>query len=151
MKQRITVYTVVNDECREVTFWTEEAKTIGIGGINLSVSDHISIVSLTKNAVTLLIDSPRFRHAPGYVPDYASNCVDAYDYEGKHLWNIAQIIGNVGSNICCGHVCSTKFLMGDAKDRYIEGHELFVCWDSNDIRYLIDLDEIRVIHKKMTR
>ena len=151
MKHQITVYTIVGNECREVAFWTDKANEIGIGGVKISVPDNICIVSFTKKTVILVTDSPRFKSSPNYTPDYNVNCVNAYDYNGNHLWNIAEIIGNVESNICYGHVCSTDYLTAESKDLHTEGHELFVCWDSNEIRYLIDLDEKKVIHKMMTR
>lgn len=155
MKHRITICTVVNDHCKEVVFWTDKAREIGLSGKRISTFDNICKISLSNNMVILLTASPRFRDSaipkPDCVLDYDVNCVDAYDYEGNHLWNIAEIIGNVGSSICNGHVCSTKWLTGGANEGYIEGHELFVCWDCNEVRYLIDLDEKRVIHKMITR
>ena len=154
MKHRVTICTVVNDQYKELALWTDEAKEIGLIGRRITTLDNIQKISLCKNKFILLTASPRFRYStipsPDFVPNYDINCVDAYDYEGNHLWNIAEIIGNVGTNICNGHICSTQYLMGDSRDKYIEGHELFVCWDSNEMRYLIDLDEKKVIHKMLT-
>ena len=125
-------------------------------GKHITSLDRIYNISFTKNMVILLTASPKFRNTPApnpeYVPDYSAyNYVNAYDYNGNYLWNIAEIIGDVGTGICDGYVCSSKYLLEDSKEKYIEGHELFVCWDCYGMRYLIDLDEKRVLHKMMTR
>ncbi len=156
MKYKVTVYSVINNICRQGAFEVEDLKEIVLFDKTIITLDYIYNVSFTKNMVILQTGSPENRNAPvtnpEYVPDYgAYNYVNAYDYDGNHLWNIAEIIGNVGFGICAGHVCSTKYLIEDSKDTYVDGHELFVCWDSLGMRYLIDLDDKRVIHKMMTR
>lgn len=156
MIHRITVCTVTNDQARQVAFWTNEAKAIGLAGKRLTALDNICKISLARDMVILLTVSPTYRNGyvpnPDYIPDYSTyNYVDAYDYEGNHLWNIAEIIGDAGSGICDGYVCSTEYLMKGCEDTYIDGHELFVCWNEDGMRYLIDLDEKKVIHKMITR
>ena len=156
MKHRVIFYSIVNNTCRQGTVWVENLKELWLHDKKIETQDRIFSVSFAKNMVILLTGSPEYRYAPDpnpeYVPDYGLyNYVNAYDYDGNHLWNIAEIIGDVGFGICAGHVCSTEYLVEGAQDAYIEGHELFVCWDSLGMRYMIDLDEKKVIHKMITR
>lgn len=155
MKYRVTIYSVFNDVLREVSVATEDLKEILLFDKKITTLDRIYRISFAKNMVIIETGSPENRYSPKpnpeYVPNYGvCNYINAYDYEGNHLWNIAEIIGDVGSGVG-GHICSTKYLLGESKEAYIEGHELFVCWNAFGMRYLIDLDEKRVIHKMMTR
>ncbi|MBQ9761749.1 MAG: hypothetical protein IJV82_01580 [Oscillospiraceae bacterium] len=156
MSYAVIVYSIVGGVCRRVSVEVENLKEIRLFDKEIKTLDNICDISFAKDMVILQTDSPRYRYAPKpnpeYKPDYAvNNYVNAYDYNGNHLWNISQIIGDVGSGISGGHICSTDYLLEESKDSYVEGHELFVCWDEYGMRYLIDLDEKKVIHKILTR
>lgn len=155
MKHRVIIYAVVDGVLREVSVGAEERKEIWLFDKVITTLDRIHRISFAKNMVIIETGSPANRYSPKpnpeYVPNYGVyNYINAYDYNGNHLWNIADIIGDVGSGVG-GHICSTKYLLGDSKDAYIDGHELLVCWNAYGMRYLIDLDEKRVIHKMITR
>lgn len=155
MKHNVIIYSIINNVCREISVSTEELKEVVLFDKKITTLDRIYRISFATNMVLIETSSPENRYAPApnpdYVPNYSTyNYINAYDYSGNHLWNIAEIIGDVGSGVG-GHICSTKYLLGDAKEKYNAGHELFVCWNAYGMRYLIDLDEKRVIHKMMTR
>ena len=155
MKHRVTIYSVINDVLRQVSVGTEDLNEILLFDKKITTQDRIYRISFAKNMVLIETSSPANRYTPkpnpDYVPNYGVyNYINAYDYKGNHLWNIAEIIGDAGSGVG-GHICSTKYLLEDSKEAYIDGHELLVCWNAYGKRYLIDLDEKRVIHKMMTR
>ena len=154
MKYRVTIYSVIDDVLRTVSVHTEDLNELLLFDKKITTLDRIYRVSLAKNMVIIETSSPENRYAPKpnpeYVPNYGVyNYINAYDYEGNHLWNIADIIGDVGSGVG-GYICSTKYLLGESKEKYIDGHELLVCWNAYGMRYLIDLDEKKVIHKMLT-
>jgi hypothetical protein len=119
--------------------------------------DRITHISLGNDMVILQTSSPAYRkdgqtRDPNYVPNYAvHNYADAYDYNGNHLWNIAEILGDIGCGISGARICTKNLLPTDARDASIEGHELLVCWSWYDRRYIIDLDDRKVIHEMFAR
>ena len=155
--QRVTVHAVINGVHREVTIRTDELQQIHMHHIPIDSCGRITNISFTKDMIILQKDPPSDPKAPhnidkNYAPNYGTyNYVDAYDYKGNHLWNISEILGDIGSGVHSGHVCSTDFLICDSKQAYIEGHELFVCWNAYGMRYMIDLDDKKVIHKVITK
>lgn len=156
MHHRVTIHSITNNACRELSVTVEDLKEISLLDNKITTPDQIYHISLARNMIIIQTGSPLYRYAPApnpeYAPNYAvNNYINAYDYNGNHLWNIAEIIGDVGSGVLGGHICSVDYLLDDSKDKYIDGHELFVCWNAYGMRYMIDLDEKRVIHKMMTR
>ena len=154
---RVTVHTIIDGTHRAVTMRVDDLRQIRMFDTSITCLDRIDHISLTKNMVILQKSSPAYRknawtRNKNYSPNYAEyNYVDAYDYNGNHLWNIAEILGDIGCGVHSGQVCDTTWLIEDSKNAYIDGHELFVCWSFHEMRYMIDLTEREVIHKLFTR
>ena len=154
---RVTVHAIINGVHREVTVHTVDLRQLHLFDTPITCLDRIDDISLANNMVILQMSSPAYRKNawttdPDYVPNYAVyNYADAYDYKGNHLWNIAEILGDIGCGISGARICTKNLLPADARDAYIEGHELLVCWSWYDRRYIIDLDDRKVIHEMFAR
>lgn len=65
----------------------------------IHTSDKILEIFIIKDMIMLLTEDRDFRNgalqAPIYKDDRRINNIDAYDWNGNHLWNIGNIVGNI--------------------------------------------------------
>ena len=74
------------------------------------------------------------------------NNIDAYDWDGNHLWNIADIVGDIKMAFYGGYVCTKETYQdyyGYDESKVPDSHDLYAA--STDGRlYLIDLETRRI-------
>ncbi len=78
------------------------------------------------------------------------NNVIAFDFNGKPLWNIADLIGDNPFPIVGGAMVSCEWIRGifDAPPT-IAGHEYFLCGDHGGRTIIVDITDTKVIYNKM--
>ena len=119
---RVHVHVVIDGKLRNLTIGTEDLRQIRLFDRDISCLDRIHHISFTKNMIILQKSSPLYRYSiadpdPNYVPDYSVyNYVDAYDYDGNHLWNIAEILGDIGCGVHSGQVCAPDWLIENSRE-----------------------------------
>lgn len=115
--------------------------------------DRIDEISISKEAISITTVDPVFRNdsaAPIGSTDRPINNINAYDWDGNHLWNIADIVGDVKCPFCGGHFCSREFLKGLREfdmSKAVEGHTFFICFSWMDRQYIIDVTDRKVINE----
>ncbi len=122
---------------------------------SLEVLDNIYEISITPNRVIFVRSDPGFRGGAISVPFEKEACrvsnIDAYDWNGKHLWNIADIVGDIKHLFFGGCVMTKKQFVNARFAEYSvdlskvpENHEFYnACTDGR--RYIIDMDTLEVI------
>ena len=110
--------------------------------------EHITEVSVTKDLIIITRDQY-------FTKSHIADNIDAYDWNGNHLWNIKDIIGEICNLYCYGSVVGNyeliQFLKGmDKENLYIAGHDYYEC--VTDAHYLIiDLNEKKVVHTRKNK
>lgn len=82
-----------------------------------------------------------------------SNNIDAYDWKGNHLWNIADIVGNINIPFWGGTVTTKKIMrnhIGFDEEKYEDDCDLYCCSARNHL-YVIDLSKRRLVQTIETR
>ena len=115
--------------------------------------DHIYEVSITKDLLIITTEDPDFRNgnlqAPPIKEERLTNNINAYDWGGNHMWNIADIVGDIKMSFFGGSVCTKKSFnsyWGFNASRVKNDHELFSC-TAGDYLYIIDLTDKKFIQK----
>lgn len=73
--------------------------------------------------------------------------IDAYDWYGNHIWNIADIVGKTGIQYLGSIVTAADFLRGSFdfdESKYNKDNDLVSC-STPDIVYIIDLTTRKII------
>lgn len=132
---------------QKVLFFTidiSRLEKIHMGKHTIEALDHIYEISITKDLVIVTTDDP--------VRDGRNN-INAYDWIGNHLWNIAEIVGDIKSPFFGGCVTTKELLASHAGfdgTKIENGHELFAC-TSGDYLYIIDLTDRKLLQRLETR
>lgn len=85
--------------------------------------------------------------------DIFTNNINAYDWNGRHLWNIADIVGDLNIPYFGGTVTTKDLLkshFGFDESKYDDSSELFCCSAGNRL-YVIDLNCQRLVQVLETR
>lgn len=103
----------------------------------LKEKEHITEVVVGENIVIIKQD-------PYYE---GGNNINAYDWQGHHLWNIADIVGERnrmydGGNICPMRTLETRW--GFIPEKYSAGHTFYNCVSGGNA-YIIDLQDRNVV------
>lgn len=119
--------------------------------ININKLSQISITE--KNIITVKADLD-FTPTTVHTPLRTQNNIDAYDWDGNHLWNISEIVGALKIPFMGGYLWTDSFyketltrdLLRDINEisNYIEGHILYSAITDRK-GYVIDLDDRKVI------
>ena len=123
----------------------------------LDSEDAIYEIAITKEYILVTTQDPDLRnsvHAPLVKDDRSINNINAYDWNGRHRWNIAQIVGDIKAAFWGGTVTTKELLLthrGIDPDKLANGHELFVCTATNDRMYVIDLTERQLLQVVQSR
>lgn len=115
--------------------------------------DHICDIAITKDLFIITTEDPVFRDgrtsASFIKQDRSINNINAYDWNGKHLWNIADIVGDIKMSLGGGEV-RTKEAMesypGFDGTKVKDDHELFSCTTGYHL-YIIDLTDRKFLQK----
>lgn len=66
----------------------------------LELPGQITDISIAKNLFIVTTRDPNSRGCKAgerpAEPDYSANNITAYDWDGNFLWNIAEIVGDIG-------------------------------------------------------
>lgn len=104
--------------------------------------EHIYDVSITKDFVIVVTQEDK----------NFSSTINTYDWNGNHLWNIADIIGD--AKMLWGVFLTTKELMKHHSEfdesKYDDKCELFCCSADNHL-YIVDLGKRELIQVLETR
>lgn len=119
--------------------------------------DHIYEISITKDLFIVTTEDPDFRDgrkmASIIKQDRSINNINAYDWDGNHLWNIAEIVGDIKRSFFGGCVTTKELLDSHAgfdRTKIESGHELFAC-TADSYLYIIDLTDRKLLQKLETR
>lgn len=127
--------------------------SVGMSGRIIESLDNIYEISITKDLVILTTEDPDFRggalQAPFVKESRKVNNINAYDWEGNHLWNIADLVGDIRMAFWGGSVTTVESLKGisgfdAAKFAETDGHDLYAC-TAGGFMYVIDLDDRRIV------
>lgn len=151
----LDIYTVINGKFAHVQLSCKEIKRIGTHRFPIELLDHAYEISITKNLLIVTTANPAFRNGAKWAPmmeeSVPVNNINAYDWDGNHVWNIADILGDLKMFCYGGSVTTVDALRGHTQfDESLyagtEGHELFSA-NAGCLSYIIDLDERKVIQK----
>lgn len=106
----------------------------------INTSDKILEILIIKDMIMVLTEDRDFRHgalqAPIYKDDRRINNMDAYDWNGNHLWNIGDIVGDI----------KTPFTGAALSAEESETGEFLICF-AGAYRFVIDPIRKTVISK----
>lgn len=117
--------------------------------------DNICEISITSKLVIITTEHPDLRDGALQAPIWSDtpwmqNNINAYDWEGNHLWNISDIVGPLhltfygGSPACSKDVFKKYRGYLESAFEGTEGHELFSCV-AGGFLYVIDLETRKVL------
>lgn len=121
-------------------------------------SENIYEISITKDFVIITTEyavqnkSDTIKNSTAINKIFTNN-INAYDWDGNHLWNIADIVGDLNIPYFGGTV-TTKDIMknhfGFDELKYDDSCELFCCCACNHL-YIIDLNCRKLVQVLETR
>ena len=121
----------------------------------IAIPDRVYRVSITSKLIIVLAESAAFRNgaetASKETVSKHSNTINAYDWNGKLLWNITDIVGDIDSYMVGGHLCTDDVFQEWNCDKRVKGHDLYACYDWDGRRYLIDLLDRSVLQIAITK
>ena len=86
---------------------------------------------------------------------YKSRCpnnVLAFNYEGKLVWNISEIVGELNFPFSNGFVATSEFVMNNITKDILEcNHEYYVCNTLEGCCFVIDITDKKVVYRKMKK
>lgn len=119
--------------------------------------DNIYEISITKNLLIITTEDEDFRngnqHAPLTKESRTKNNINAYDWDGNHLWNIADIVGDIKMPFYGGNVTTKENLQGHFgvnMSNLNDSHDFYVC-TSGSRMFIIDLNDRTVSQVLATR
>lgn len=116
-------------------------------------SENVYEISITKDFVIITAEYALQSKSDTNSTEIFTNNINAYDWDGNHLWNIADIIGDLKMPYYGGTV-TTKDIMknhfGFDELRYDDSCELFCCSACNHL-YVIDLNCRKLVQMLETR
>ena len=116
-------------------------------------AENIYEISITKNVVIITTEYAIQRKSNPNSTQIFTNNINAYDWDGNHLWNIADIVGDLKIPFFGGTV-TTKDIMKShfGFDEYLndDSCELFCCYAGNHL-YIVDLNCRKLVQVLETR
>lgn len=128
-----------------------EIKRILVSNNIITTDENIAMVAITKDMILIRTKLPKSAIGKPFLTGepIKQNTIDAYDFEGNHLWNISEIVGELHCYFqgACLHTKETgeKIRLVD-KNKLIDGHEYLACFDDCKL-YLIDLTDKRFLQE----
>lgn len=133
-----TMSFILNDESLSLELdATDYLNGLHINCHPLKRKDHITEVVVGENIVIIKQDA----YYEG------GNNINAYDWKGNYLWNIADIVDDRdrvydGGNICPMRKLETRW--GFVREKYPVGHTFYNCVSGGNA-YIIDLEDRKVV------
>ena len=95
------VKTEIQVDGKKLSYETESNGLYHINCLSnvINVQDKIIEILVTKDMIIILTEDRDLRNgarqAPIYKDDRQINNIDAYSWNGQHLWNIGEIVGDI--------------------------------------------------------
>lgn len=144
MSVRINV--LIDQKLRSLSLDCSNLKELGLRKFPLKASEDIYEISITKDLVIVSTESVIPGNATSLKKIFPNN-INAYDWDGNHLWNIADIVGDMGVPFWGGTVTTKEIMQGSVEfdgRKYDDVCELFCCSAGNHL-YVVDLDKRKLI------
>lgn len=146
------VFVLINGKLLTLSINSGIVKQMGFNKEILQSEDGIIGISVTESMVIVVTEDPDFRngatHAEVVKPyKIKKNNINAYDWDGNHLWNISDIVGEINMTFYGGNVSTVSNLSncyGFDQQKYNAESELYVCHAGGRL-YVIDLKEKKVV------
>lgn len=152
----IEIYALVNQKVVSFRVNGSSVHELGMYAHILKSLDVIYQVSISKDYLIVTTEDPSVRSGrwdPSFPKDRPTNNINAYDWSGKHKWNIAEIVGDIKTAFDGGQVTTKELILHaniiDAAS-IDETHEYYFCI-ARDRKYVIDLTEKKLVDIVFTR
>jgi hypothetical protein len=157
MSYNIRINVLINGKRLSACIRSEtDLKELYIFGLdNIKSLDNIISIDITKDFIILTKEDRAFRDGMKKTVSYDEtwdrriNNIEAYDWEGKLVWNIGDIVGNIHRPFWGGIVIAGKDfekVYGSAIPEKCQNHDLLCC-AAFDMVYVIDLTSSQFIGK----
>lgn len=122
----------------------------------IELQDEISGIFILKDMIIIIAEDRDFRYgaktAPFYKNDRRINNINAYDWQGNHLWNIGDIVGDIKMPFDGGSLTTKASVQQD--NRLLDvgdcSSDLFYCI-ADARRFLIDPIQKSILEIKCGR
>ena len=143
---------LMNDSRLSVSIKSTELKYFKISDQILSFLDNIYEMSVYKDMIIITTADRDFRNWDGKPVSLLKdsrevNNIDAYDWNGNHLWNIADIVGDIKMPFYGGTLMTKKYFEQHVKKLNMDISDdtpLFIA-HADPRAYIIDLTQNKVI------
>ena len=148
----ITIETVI-DKDNKFTMEMESTEPYALNcGLckKLEFTDKIIKVSISDDILLILTEDRDFRNgalqAPILKDNRAINNIDAYDWQGNHLWNIGELVGDIKMQFDGFHHISSKDVKKYFGIRCAPSNSLYACISGGFV-FIIDSKKQKLLHK----
>ena len=135
----------------------DELKNLFVSDKLIALKDNVLEIGMTKAMLLIHSKDRDFRDgamiAPKEKDDRRINNIDAYDWEGNHLWNIGDIVGDIKRQFNGFDLTTRELLKGelpkgfaDDLDPSLDSHDLLICI-ADIYMYIIDLQDLKILKK----
>ena len=154
-----SIHVLINNSALTITSSDiKNVKSLALPKKIIDSLDDVYEISITDKLVILTTENPYFRDGAKQAPVYyekvwQQNNINAYDWDGNHLWNIADIVGPIHHCFYGGCVTTKELFREDFSESLYEeigNHALYAC-TAGSILYVIDLETQRVIQTMQTK
>ena len=148
----VTIVTVVNKD-KKLTIEIESTAlyTLNCGLCKmLEFSDKIIKVSISDGILLILTEDRDFRNgaqqAPVLKDNRAINNIDAYDWQGNHLWNIGELVGDIKMQFDGFHHISAKDVKLHYEVKCAPSHNLYASISGGQ-EFIIDSKKQKLLYR----
>ena len=142
------IQTQIQIDGKKLSFETESSELHQLNFLShmhtIHTPDKILSILIIKDMIILLTEDRDFRngalHTPIYKDDRRINNINAYDWGGRHLWNIGDIVGDIKTPFT-GATLTANDDSDDNKQK-----DLLICF-AGDFRFVIDPVNNTVVSK----
>ncbi len=148
----ITVKIKMDDKTLKYETDADGLYQFGLSDRTIKLDDKIYIMLITKDMIIINTEDRDFRNgaklAECIKDERRINNIDAYDWNGKHLWNIGEIIGDIKMALDGCWITNGKELVADGKLKSYNGSDidLLACYALGFL-YIVDPINRRLIER----
>ncbi len=149
---RVCINILIDQKLRSFSMDYSELKELGLRKYPLKSSENIYEISITKDLVIVTTEPVILGNATSLKKVFPNN-INAYDWDGNHLWNIADIVGDMGVPFWGGTVTTKEIMQGSVEfdgRKYDDACELFCCSTGNHL-YVVDLGKRKLVQVLQTK
>ncbi|MBP3479392.1 MAG: hypothetical protein J6K03_07920 [Oscillospiraceae bacterium] len=148
----ITIETVINkDKKFTMEFASAGLYTINCGLCkNLDFYDKVVKLFIADDILLVLTEDRDFRNGSDQAPilkaNRETNNIDAYDWQGNHLWNIGDIVGDIKMQFDSFHHTSAKEVKKYYGVTCVPSRSIYACISGGFV-FLIDVKKRKLLRK----